>query len=542
MAALVVGLACIPADAVAQDKWGAHLDFEARVGSKRSLGEGDLLVPLMQDSRTLLFGSLRTRFDDQNSREGNLGLGLRRMAGDWNFGGYGYLDRRKTGAGNYFNQASVGAEALGRDWDVRGNLYRPSGERVRSLGETSTASISGGSVVVTTVAREERALEGYDAEVGWRVPLFAADEPSQLRVYAGGYRFSDDAVTVSGPRLRAELTVAELAGLWRGAQLIAGAEVQDDDQRGEQRFLSVRLRVPLGGDAERSRLSLQERRMTTPVVRDVDIMAPQVARSLVETATVDGRPVTVVSSETTSGAALPAAVTAAGANSTVVLSGTFNTTAETPVQPGQTLMAGTLTARTLSGRTATLTTTATIAGNVLGDTVVMSANSTISGLTVRNANTTPGQNSAISSNGANGVRIINNTLTAAAESTFTVDISNGTNAEVRGNNISATGINSFGLVLAVATNATVSNNIFSSPTAGAIALAGSTNTTISGNKFGPLGNSVIIAGTGVGADTFNSAGSTGNSVSGAIGGPRCMELAAGASGIVSFTDGNHCSF
>src|SRR6185503_20046214 len=128
---------------------------------------------------------------------------------------------------------------------------------------------------------------GFDAEAGWRVPLFDVDGPTQLRLYVGGYRFKDDVAKLSGPRLRAELTVAELPQLYRGAQLIAGAEVQDDNVRGGQAFFSVRLRIPLGGDKESPRtLNWQERRMTAPVMRDVDIVALVIARApVVETAT-----------------------------------------------------------------------------------------------------------------------------------------------------------------------------------------------------------------------------------------------------------------
>src|SRR5262245_50511974 len=247
-AALVVALVSIPASAGAQDKWGAHLDFEWKPGTKRTLGEGDLFVPLWQDTRSLVFGNFRGSLDNDQGREGNLGLGMRRMMeGGWNLGGYGYFDRRKTANENYFRQWTLGAEALGRDWNLRGNAYFPMGDKVRPVAPQVTASLSGTAVVVSDIQREERALKGYDAEVGWRLPFFGADELRQVRVYAGAYRFSDDLVKVSGPRLRAELAFGDLSGLPRGAELSAGAEAQDDDLRGSQAFFSVRLRIPLGG-------------------------------------------------------------------------------------------------------------------------------------------------------------------------------------------------------------------------------------------------------------------------------------------------------
>jgi hypothetical protein len=347
---------------------------------------------------------LRGRFDDQSNREGNLGLGVRRMLdGGWNLGGYGYLDRRRSENDQYYSQVTLGAEALGRDWDLRGNVYLPQGDRVRDLGTSgggaSTVAVSGNAIVVTTpgtTTLEERALRGFDVEIGGRVPLFDADDPRQLRLYTGNYRFKDDVLTVRGSRWRAELTLAELPGLWGGAQLIGSAEMQDDNARGGQSYLSLRIRIPLGGRKDGARpSSTQERRMTAPVMRDVDIVTQ--SRTVVSTPTLvetadaldNGRPFAFISSAATAGSALPAAVAAAGANSTVLLSGAFNTgLGIVQLQAGQTLMgAGTLIVRTPSGRTATLTTpSATIAASGSAAAVSMASNSVLTGMNVSATN------------------------------------------------------------------------------------------------------------------------------------------------------------
>src|SRR5262245_11863723 len=85
-----VFLSCVLSGAaLAQDKWGAHIDFEAKPGTRRNLGEADLFMPLWQNGTSLLFGNLRGRLDNEGSHEGNLGLGLRRMLeSGWNLGGY----------------------------------------------------------------------------------------------------------------------------------------------------------------------------------------------------------------------------------------------------------------------------------------------------------------------------------------------------------------------------------------------------------------------------------------------------------------------
>lgn len=527
VAAVVAG--CLLSDpAVAQSaasppKWGAHIDVEAKPGTERSLGEADLFVPLWQDGRTLLFGNLRGRFDDQSSREGNLGLGARRMYEGWNLGGYGYLDRRKTGNGNYFNQATLGGEALGRDWDLRANAYLPYGDRTKEIGTASTASISGTTVLVSSVTTEERALKGFDAEVGWRVPLFEAEATKQLRVYAGGYRFKDDVAKVSGPRVRAEFTLAELSGLWSGAQLMLSAEAQDDDLRGGQSFLSLRLRIPLGGKEAPRGLSWQARRMTAPVVRDVDIVAPAVARApVVETATAlaDGRAFTVLNSETTTGAALPGAVAAAGANSVVVLSGTFNTTATTAMQTGQTL-AGSVSVRTASGRTAT-TPPATISATFSGVAVDAANNSTLSGLTVRNTGSAGTGTTGVRASGVTGVTIANSAISASelgANSSNGVLVIGAASATITGSSISAIGNNNTGVATAI--------NVFSATSTVTVA-----NSTLSGSGSSIAGFNRFLS-FGAGA-TVNTAASTGNTAAAGV----CNNL--GANGFVSFTGGTTC--
>ena len=510
------------ASAQEEKKWGAHIDFEAKPGTKRSLGEADLFVPLMQDARTLYFGSLRGRLDDESSREGNLGLGVRRMYdGGWNLGAYGYFDRRKTENGNYFNQAMLGAEALGRDWDLRANAYLPYGDRTKHVDTADTASVSGTTVLVSSVTTEERALKGFDTEAGWRVPLFEAEATKQLRVYVGGYRFKDDVAKVSGPRLRAEFTMAELSGLWSGAQLTVGAEAQDDDLRGSQSFLSLRLRVPLGGKHTPRALNWQERRMTAPVVRDVDIMAPAIAQApVVEAATslADGRAFIVLNSETTSGAALPGAVTAAGADSVVILSGTFNTVATTAMQAGQTL-AGAVSVRTASGRTAT-TPSATINATVSGGTAVETANnSAVSGLTIRNTGPLGTGATGVRVLGVTGVTIANNTISASDlgnNSSNGVGVFGGS-ATIIGNSISAVG-NTTGVATAI--------NVFAGST---VTVA---NNTLSASGSNTAGFNRFLS-FQAGA-TINTAASSGNTAAAGV----CNNL--GANGVVSFTGGATC--
>ncbi|MCE5181193.1 MAG: inverse autotransporter beta domain-containing protein [Betaproteobacteria bacterium] len=509
-------------------KWGPHIDFEAKLGSKRNLGEADLLLPIAQDARTLVFSSLRGRFDDNSSLEGNFGLGVRRMLeSGWNLGAYGYFDRRRSDTGNFFNQGTLGVEALGRDWDFRANGYLPIGTRVRDLGETSSAALSGAAVQVTSTTREERALKGFDAEMGWRAPLFDSEAARQLRLYLGGYRFNDDVIKVVGPRVRAELAMEELPWFGKGTKLFLGAEAQDDSARGSQTFLSVRLRIPLGKESSApSTLNAQERRMTAPVMRDVDIVTQsRVSSTLTEAATqtAGGQTITVLNSATTTGAALPGAVTGLANGSTILLSGTFNTTASVDLTGNKSLIAGNVTVLTPSGRTAVLSSPATISNsnNALNFIIAAPGNNTISGLTISGTRAGGSGYGIHINDTAGNVSILNNTITmtqtgnnailgiAAAQQNQNLTISGNTVTVVGKAGQTATGL-------------------------GLLGTTGPASATVSGNTLNVSGGGNNYA-VWVDNQTTINAGSTGNVlVSGTCnGGPT-------ASGSVGFTNGTTC--
>ncbi len=514
----------------APTKWLPFIDFEAKPGTKRTLGEADIFQPLWQNGETLLFANVRGRFDDHDSREGNAGLGLRHMlSSGWNVGVYGYYDRRRTDYDNYFNQATFGGELLGRDWDFRGNVYLPFGERVKVMDSLNTAEISGASVVFH--GGEERALRGFDGEIGWRVPIFDVESDKVLRLYAGGYRFDDDVVkAVAGPRLRAELTMLQVPGLWDGARLTLGAEFQHDDVRGSQGFAMARLRVPLSLDKPAKKLTAQESRMVERIVRDVDIVSQAGNYGPAETVTqtASGTTFSVINSSSTSGANLATAVTNAGNNSFVILAGTFNTTATTTLQSGQTLMgSGSLTVRSSTGRTATLTTPgATISGTAGGinAAVTMAANSTLSGMTVVNTRTSGNLASlGVLVSNVSGVTIANSTITASESSansaTGVVVTGASTNLTVSGNTISAMGIAGQSVVGLLLNSNAVANTY-----------------TVAGNTFSATGgtpNRGLYFNTG----TANTAASTGNVMAAGI----CYApVPANIAGSIGFTNGTTC--
>ena len=78
-------------NAIAQDKekkWQPFLDVEGKLGSHRHLGEVDVFIPILQNKNILFYTDIRYRLDNQDSREGNYGLGIRHiLPSDWIIGG-----------------------------------------------------------------------------------------------------------------------------------------------------------------------------------------------------------------------------------------------------------------------------------------------------------------------------------------------------------------------------------------------------------------------------------------------------------------------
>ena len=229
--------------------------------------------------------------DNNSSREFNVGLGYRHIFDNsMILGGYGFYDRRRSPEGNSFNQATFGAEVLTDNFDLRANAYRPFGETEKTAAGHDSVELNG----ATLTMREglERSLKGFDAEIGFTLPLphLTEDKSDEFRLYAGGYHFWEDEVdSVSGPRLRSEYRLND--AFIKGTRFSISGEYQHDDPRGDQGFLGFRIRVPLQPETAKrtAGLSRIERRMTETIIRDVDVVTQAGAL---------GRPVAAVDAET----------------------------------------------------------------------------------------------------------------------------------------------------------------------------------------------------------------------------------------------------
>src|SRR5882724_3390835 len=283
---LLVGVATvaltIPASrwAQAQDaaKWSPYVEAGGMGGNTHSWGDVDFFLPLWQDQTSLLFGDLRGTFTAQPSQEGNFGLGYRTLVSpEWILGGYGYFDIQNSQNDNLFYQVTLGVELLSVDWDFRVNGYIPINAGGQSVNKDSNPSIhiNGNNIQMTTESRDEKALYGFDGEVGWRVPIFPADGDMDVRVYAGGYFFTNsDVDTIAGPRGRIEARLYDIDFLGLQSRLTAQGVVQWDSPRGIQGFGGLELRIPLGAitGAPGPKLNPLDRRMVDRVQRDIDVI------------------------------------------------------------------------------------------------------------------------------------------------------------------------------------------------------------------------------------------------------------------------------
>ena len=328
---------CFSVMAAEDNKWQGYAELLAKPGATRSLGQADLFVPLMQDNDSLMFFSLRGQTDDVDNDEFNVGLGFRQLYSGWILGSWGYFDRRNTNNGNTFSQGNIGFEVLSDTWDYRVNGYIPEPDKKR-VSRLDTVEVIGSSIGIRL--GQERALPGFDAEVGYKLPVF-----EDTRIYAGGFHFNADGFdNVSGPRARLEMRFHDLPFLGEDSRVMLGAEVTHDGVRDTQAFGLVQLRIPFGirtGRKSRELTSL-ERRMTDPVVRDIDIISNPSLGDRIAARTSSGQVITGITTVDASGGDIATQVVNAGGDSIVVVDGAAGTvdTAGITMQPGQALTSG----------------------------------------------------------------------------------------------------------------------------------------------------------------------------------------------------------
>ncbi|MEN1679436.1 MAG: right-handed parallel beta-helix repeat-containing protein [Planctomycetota bacterium] len=390
-------------------------ELEGRIGDEPETLQGNLFVPFLQRPNAFWFADIRGHFDDEQAAEGNWGVAYRRLYGDLIWGFYGFYDLRHTQFNNNFHGATFGIEALDLNWEARFNWYIPEGgskpvPALNQLGVVNNAVVFQNGI--------ERALYGFDGEVGRLIWRGGGLYDAEVRAFIGGYYFDTTAAgfnSIGGPRARIEGRLYDLPRLGPGSRLTFGGVVQYDDVRDVQGIASVNLRIPFGAGnaAAGTKLSPMERRMLSPIRRDDDIVTQTGfanEQAFLVASGNDGLELSNVT-EVKAGQDLPTRVSdgsAAGSNIFVV-TGDVSSGATATLSDGQ-FLGGQFPIRNGDGsRTATFGQKFRVTGtNAANDVIQIAANSQVVGLSV-----TGGQN-GISGGALDGFNIENNTVASAA--------------------------------------------------------------------------------------------------------------------------------
>lgn len=232
-----------PLSAYAQNA-APRAELELSGDGQAALSTG-IFVPFALADGTVVFADGWLSYQDGGPLYGSVGGGVRQPFGDWVLGAYGHFDFANSSRDFSYQQISAGIEALSQSWEFRINGFAPVGENAHQVDGLSTVQIRNGQFVANQ--GYEVALYGVDAEAGIRLPVFDADSPSSLKLFAGAFA-SDSAFTdaVAGLKLRTELTLA-LDQYLPGATLGFGAGLSLDSTSQMSASAHIRLSAPIGG-------------------------------------------------------------------------------------------------------------------------------------------------------------------------------------------------------------------------------------------------------------------------------------------------------
>lgn len=243
--ALLAALGALaPACALAQDI-APRVELQLN-GSDRLGAAGGLFVPFVLGDGTMVFADGWLDYQDGGRVGGSIGGGLRQQVGDWVLGANGTFDFLHSEQGMNYQQVSLGLEALSEHWEFRVNGYLPLGTKANEVDAFSAARIAGNNFVINQ--GYEVALYAVDAEAGVRLPVFDADSPNALKLYAGAFaNGSDRTETVFGGSLRTELTLQLDPQFIPGATIALGGGLRFDSTNELSGVAYVRFSAPIGG-------------------------------------------------------------------------------------------------------------------------------------------------------------------------------------------------------------------------------------------------------------------------------------------------------
>ncbi|WP_428030506.1 inverse autotransporter beta domain-containing protein [Ancylobacter sp.] len=430
--------ATVSLPAMAGPRGVSPASVEATLGSvgDEAFGSFDLFLPLLGDTDSLLFLDTRASFgSEQEIEQGSLGFGYRfRHENGWVYGINGYFDYLNSQYDNGFTQLGLGVEALSQDWELRANAYLPVGDIEAALASANAALIETGRLIFR--AGEETVMDGFDAEIGYRLPFLTPDDLTQIKLFAGGYWYTgEDVEDVPGVAARVELSRAGLPAFGNGSRLTLIAGLTHDEQRDTQGVFLARLRVPLGDTSTQAPYDPLYRRVERADAIRTNVGATGKAEAAVytETGQVAGRVVGIGAGD--DAGTINAKLATAGNGALVLAGGTIEVDSAVSLRTGQFLLGGggALTVRgATSGGTAVFRNArpaATLSGtDALDDVVSLEGDrSAVAALSIR------GGRSGIVAEGVNG--IVMRDLDISETDEHGISLANVTGATIRSTRI-----------------------------------------------------------------------------------------------------------
>jgi hypothetical protein len=323
--------------------WRPSVEIDGTWRTDDSSVGGGFFLPFLLDSGNAVFIDTQGTFIQGGIERGSIGAGYRaRQDNGWILGVYGYYDYLNSAYDNSFHQLSFGIEALGPIFETRANIYLPLGDD-HALDGMGRGEIDDGKLMFRQGM--ERARRGADVEAGVRVPISAASDKMQLKVFAGSYWYGGDNLDDKlGAKLRAELSFADLPGLPGGSTVAIGASGSYDNEDRFKGAAMARLRVPLGAAStgtsadpfdpltqrvERNRTIETHRGATGDLEKAVIALNGQTAGNVIDISAANG-----------DAAAINAIIDAAGDNALILANGNIGLDQSLTLNNGQVLLGG----------------------------------------------------------------------------------------------------------------------------------------------------------------------------------------------------------
>ncbi len=504
-----------------QSQWLPYIDTGGQLNTNSdALGQGNWFLPIWDDSHSMIFADLRGLWNDHSAAEGNWGIGYREIVDETVYGIYGFYDLRHSENNINYNQITLGFEVLAINWGMRINGYIPEDN---SQIVSTDAFLRGNQIVVSS--NRETAYYGADLEgemILWRHQRLShmpdhtsnpiTDLDAELWASAGVFYFDayeSGFEEIFGPRIRAELRLYDLGLLGDGSRLVIGGQYEYDEVRGNTTTALLSVRIPLQAivNAVTDKPTLVDRRMMTPIVRDVNVITANISREEAAVNPLTGDQISNVVTVNSNTADVPNTVTTAGNNSLVIAngdSGTINTT-NVQLQNGQVLLGGG-SSITVTGAESGLPATFTAPGSrptltgtsALQPVVVIANNAAIIGTNLT------GGSDTIQGNNVTSFLISNNTVSGAADNG--VELNGNVSGDIIGNTF--TNNTDEGVNIATFNGGTISENTSSRNGQRGFLINVMNGGTIRGNTT--TGNTI----TGITFTNFNGGTMSGNTSSG----------------------------